>query len=71
MNHQCQLIDTYDKDQFIIIVPCDTITKPLFVIPYVSNVISDSYDVSFESNHVIKIKDKIEWSRLFLKSEWI
>ena len=71
LNHQCQLIDTYDKDQFIRIVSCDTITKPLFVIPDVSNVISDSYDVSFESNHVIKIKDKIEWSRLFLNSEWI
>ena len=67
----CLLIDTFDTDIFIRIISCKAIKKPVFVIPDVTNTVNESHNTTFESNQVIKIKEKKQWPLIFLKSNWI
>ena len=70
-NEVCELIQTYETDTYICIIGCNSIINTCFVIPDIENVIANSNKNTFVSNNVIMLKDKQQWSNMFLKSEWI
>ena len=70
-NEACELIQTYETDKYICIIGCNSIIKTCFVISDIENVITDDNKFTFVSNNVIMLKDKQQWSNMFLKSEWI
>ena len=70
-NHECLLMNTFDTDKFIRIISCDSILKPVFVIPDVTSVSNDEYNMSYHSNQVIQIKQSKDWSNMSLQSKWL
>ena len=70
-NKDCMLIDSFQADNYIRIINCGTITKPIFVMPDVSDVKIEENKTIFQSNHRIKIKDRTTWSNLFINLSWI
>ena len=69
-NSHCKLITTYDTDKYIRIIGCNSIVKPVFVIPDVDDVKIESNKLSFNSDQVIMMKNKKEWSKMFIESFW-
>ena len=70
LNSCCKLIDTYECENFIRIIPADSISKPLFVIPDVQRSHTTKNSTSYESSHVMRIVSKEEWARLFINRSW-
>ena len=70
-NQDCLLINTYDTDKFIRIISCNSIRKPVFMIPDVTSVSSDVYKTQYHSNQVIHIKQITDWPKIFMESKWL
>ena len=65
------LIDTFEYDQYIRIISCDSIIKPIFVVPDVDSFEKQTNNITFESRHIMIMTDKKEWARNFMDSKWL
>ena len=70
-NKNCMLVNSFESDKFIRIINCGTITKPIFVIPDVNDVITQNNKTKFKSEHRLELKDKKTWPELFLSMPWM
>ena len=70
-NSHCMLIDTFEYDQYIRIISCDSIIKPIFVVPDVESFEKQTNNITFESCHIMRMTDKKEWARNFMDSKWL
>ena len=69
-NKDCILIDSFESDKYIRMINCNTITKPIFVIPDVNEVKRIENKYQFDSSHRIMLKDRNTWSKMFFETSW-
>ena len=71
INSTCKLIESFEIEQSIRIIDCDTITKPIFVVPDVIKVKKEFNVKAYHSTHILKMVDYQNWSNFFIENEWI
>ena len=69
-NKDCLLIESFESDQYVRLINCGTIVKPLFVCPDVHDIVTENKRSKYLTNHRIKLKDKNEWPKYFIQMSW-
>ena len=70
-NKTCSLITTFDADTYIRIIPCNTIVKPVFVIPDIVKITKSGDNTTFESKQIIMLNNQKDWPKTFIESKWL
>ena len=70
-NKTCSLITTFDADTYIRIIPCNTIVKPVFVIPDIVKITKSGDNTTFESKQIIMLNNQKDWPKMFIESKWL
>ena len=69
-NKDCILIDSFESDKYIRVINCESIVKPIFVIPDINKIQTINQKTHFKSGHRIQMKDKHTWGNKFINTSW-
>ena len=70
-NKDCLLIESFESDKFIRMISCNSIVKPIFVLPDVNEFSYDGDKHIFKANHRIMLKSRKMWPEMFLNTSWV
>ena len=69
--NDCLLIESFESDRFIRMISCNSIVKPIFVLPDVHEFITSDNKHIFKAKHRIIIKDRKLWLSMFINMKWV
>ena len=71
LHKDCRLITSYEMEEMIRIIPCNTISKTAYVVTDLVNIQKQrGGSISFASRYVLLVRDKSEWPNMFIDNKW-
>ena len=71
LNNECRLITSYEMEDVIRIIPCNTISKTAYVVSDLTDIKKKEGSISYASKYVLLVKEKCEWPNMFIDNKWL
>ena len=71
LTKECRLITSYEMEDVIRIIPCNTISKTAYVVSDLTDIKKKQGTISYASKYVLLVKEKCEWPNMFIDNKWL
>jgi len=69
-NHECRLISSHKTEEYIRIIPCDSISNTAFVVSDVKKIVKKNNIRTYIAEEVLLLKPKKDWPKMFIDGKW-